>query len=189
MAVRLAREDSSLRRKDDARELPEIGDVVCGRRTATDLDVVVVPLQQSSVIEVQCLLCTVGRDIRGKADFQTTPRFACFLPRRSFFRFNAGSDKEKRSIQIRPHRASNEICELQITPGGFESVPLERCPGLKEFFKYLAIFRVLERDPLRFEARPSILRAKRPVRSLLVAKVYCDRHVIEDAGFALGTLE
>ena len=98
MAVRLAREDSSLRRKDDARELPEIGDVVCGRRTATDLDVVVVPLQQSSVIEVQCLLCTVGRDIRGKADFQTTPRFACFLPRRDFFRFNAGFDKEKRSI-------------------------------------------------------------------------------------------
>src|SRR6058998_1433965 len=98
MAVRLAREDSSLRRKDDARELPEIGDVVCGRRTATDVDVVVVPLQQSSVTEVQCLLCTVGRDIRGIADFQTTPRFACFLPRRDFFRFNAGSDKEKRSI-------------------------------------------------------------------------------------------
>src|SRR5437667_12165952 len=72
MAVWLAREDSSLRRKDDARELFEIGDVVCGRRTATDLDLVVVPLQQSSVTEVQCLLCTVGRDIRGKADFQTT---------------------------------------------------------------------------------------------------------------------
>ena len=78
---------------------------------------------------------------------------------------------------------------LQITPGGFESVPLERCPGLKEFFKNLAIFRVLERDPLRFEARPPIRRAEGPMRSSLVAKVYCDRHVIEDSGFALGTPE
>lgn len=38
----------------------------------------------------------------------------------------AASDKEKRSIQICPHRASNEICELQITPQGFESVSLKR---------------------------------------------------------------
>src|SRR5437899_12827604 len=63
MAVRLAREDSSLRRKDDARELTEIGDVLCGRRTATDLDVVVVPLPQCWVIEVQGLVLSVGRGI------------------------------------------------------------------------------------------------------------------------------
>src|SRR5207248_6209645 len=85
MAVRLAREDPPLRRKDDARELFEIGDVVCGPCTAADLDVVVMPRQQSLLIEVQCLLCTVGRDIRGKADLQTTPRFACFSPRLGFF--------------------------------------------------------------------------------------------------------
>ena len=47
----------------------------------------------------------------------------------------------------------------------------------------------LERDPLRFEAGSSIRRAEGPVRSLLVAKVDCDRHVIEDSGFALGTPE
>jgi hypothetical protein len=63
-------------------------------------DVVVVPLQQSLPIEIQCLLGTVGRDIRGKADFQTTPRFACFLPGLEFFRFNTGSGKEKRRIHI-----------------------------------------------------------------------------------------
>jgi hypothetical protein len=117
MAVRLAREDPVFRRKDDARELLEIGDVMCGRRTAADLHVVVVPLQQSLLIEVKRLLCTVCRDIRGEADFQTTPRFACFLPGRHFFGFNAGSGKEKWSIHIRPHRASSEVCELQITPG------------------------------------------------------------------------
>src|ERR1700682_2667160 len=104
MAVRLARQDPVLRRKDDAKELFEIGDVVCGRCTAADLDVVVVPLQQSLLIEAQRLLRTVGCDIRGKADFQTSPRFACFLPRLEFFRFYAGSDKKKWSIQIRPHR-------------------------------------------------------------------------------------
>jgi len=48
---------------------------------------------------------------------------------------------------------------------------------------------VLERDPLRFEARPSIRRAEGPVRSLLVAKVDCDRYVIEDSGFSFGTPE
>ena len=94
--------------------------------TAADLDVIVVPLQKSLLIEVQCLLCTVGRDIRGKADLQTTPRFACFMPRLDLFGFNAGSGKEKRSIQIRPHRASGEVCELQIAPPGFERVSLER---------------------------------------------------------------
>src|SRR5437899_12246524 len=109
LAVRLAWEDSPLRRKDDARELPQIGDVVCGRCTAADLDVVVVPLQQSLLIKVQSLLFTMSRDIGGKADFQTTPRFACFLPRLGFFRFNARSGKEKRSTQIRPHRASSEV--------------------------------------------------------------------------------
>jgi len=67
---------------------------------------------------------------------------------------------------------------------GLEGVSLERCAGLKEFFKHLAL-RVLERDPLRLEARPSIRRAEGPVRSLLVAKVDCDRHVIEDSGLAL----
>jgi hypothetical protein len=56
---------------------------------------------------------------------------------------------------------------------------------LKEFFNYLAA-RVLERHPLRFEARPSIRRAEGPVRNLLVAKVDCDRHVTENSGFALG---
>jgi hypothetical protein len=126
MCVRLAREDPVLRRKDDAKELLEIGDVVCGRCTAADLNVVVVPLQQSLVIEVKRLLRTVGRYIRGEADFQTTPRFACFLPGLDFFGFNAGSGKEKWSIHIRPHRASSEVCELQIAPGGLESVSPER---------------------------------------------------------------
>src|SRR5258707_358809 len=126
MAVRLETEDPMLHRKNDARELLKIGDVVRGPYTAADLDAVVVPLQQSFLIEVQRLLRTVGRDIRGKADLQTTPRFACFLPRLDFFGFNAGSGKEKRSIHIRPHRASSEVCELQIAPGGLESMSFER---------------------------------------------------------------
>ena len=41
-----------LRWKDDAKELLKIGDVVCGAYTAADLDVVVVPLQQSFLIEI-----------------------------------------------------------------------------------------------------------------------------------------
>jgi hypothetical protein len=59
---------------------------------------------------------------------------------------------------------------------------------LKEFFKYLTV-RVFERDPLRFEARPSIRRAEGPVRNLLVAKVDFDRHITEDARFTLDTPE
>jgi hypothetical protein len=51
-AVRLSREDSPLRRKDDAGELLEMGDVVGGRCAAADLDIVVMPLQQSPLIEV-----------------------------------------------------------------------------------------------------------------------------------------
>jgi hypothetical protein len=56
---------------------------------------------------------------------------------------------------------------------------------LEEFFNDLTVI-IFERNPLRFEARPSIRRAERPGRNLLVAKVDCDRHVSEDAGFALG---
>ena len=104
----------------------KIGDVVCGPYTTTDLDVVVVPLQQSLLIEVQGLLCTVGRYICGKADFQPTPRFTRFLPGLDFLGFNAGSGKEKRGIHISPHRAASEVCELQIGPGGLESVSIER---------------------------------------------------------------
>jgi len=49
---------------------------VSGWCTAADFDVVIVSLQQSLLIKVQCLLGTVGRDVRGKTDLQTTPRFA-----------------------------------------------------------------------------------------------------------------
>jgi hypothetical protein len=48
----IGEERSSFRRKDDARELLMTGDIVCGRRTTADLDVVIVPLQQSWLIEV-----------------------------------------------------------------------------------------------------------------------------------------
>jgi hypothetical protein len=57
---------------------------------------------------------------------------------------------------------------------------------LKEFFNYLTV-RVLDRDPLGLEARPSIRSAKGPVRNLLVATVDCDRHLVEDSDFAPGT--
>jgi hypothetical protein len=93
---------------------------------APALDVVVVPLQQSFLIEIWCLLCAVGRDIRGEGDSQTTPRFACFSPGVEFFRFNAWSGKEKRSIHIRLRGTSSEVGELQISPGGLESMSLER---------------------------------------------------------------
>ena len=65
---------------------------------------------------------------------------------------------------------------------------LERRPWLKEFFKYFTV-RVLDRDPLRFKARPSIGRAEGPVRNLFVAKVDFDRHIPEDARFTFGSPE
>ncbi len=188
MAVRLKTEDPMLCRKDDARELLDIGDVVCRPYVAADFHVVVVPLQQSLLIEVQRLLFAVSRDLRGKVHFETTPRFAGFLPRRDFFGLNARAGKEKRSVHIRPHRASHEVCELQIGPRGLESVPLERRPGLKELFKYVAVH-VLERNPLRFEARPSIWRAERPVRNSLATKIDFDRHITEDARLTLDSPE
>jgi hypothetical protein len=59
---------------------------------------------------------------------------------------------------------------------------------LKEFFKYFT-GRVLDRDPLGFEARPSIPRAEGPVGNLLVAKVDFECHVPENARLTLGTPE
>jgi len=188
MAVRLKTEDPMLRRKNDARELLDIGDVVRRSYVAADVHVVIVALQQSLLIEVQRLLCAVSRDLRGEVDFETTPRFAGFLPWRDFFGSNAGSGKEKRSVHIGLHRTSHEVCELQIGPRGLELVPVERRSGLREFFNHFTV-RVLERDPLRFEARPSIRRAERPMRNSLVVKVDFDRHVTEDARFALDTPE
>jgi hypothetical protein len=58
-----------LRRKHDAKELLEIGEVVRSGCTAANFYVVVVPFPQSRLIEVQYLLCAVGRDILRKADF------------------------------------------------------------------------------------------------------------------------
>ena len=52
--------------------------------------------------------------------------FACFLPRLDLFGFDARPDQEKRSVQIRPHRASGEVRELQIVPRGLQTVSLER---------------------------------------------------------------
>src|ERR1700736_821474 len=66
MSVRLETEDPMLHRKHDAKELFKIGHVVRGADTPDDFDAVVVPLQQSLLIEVQRLLCTVGCDIRGE---------------------------------------------------------------------------------------------------------------------------
>ena len=91
MAVRLETEDPMLRRKDNARDLLDIGDVVYGSYPSAYLDVVVVSPQHSFLIEVKCLLGAVGRDIHWKTDLQTTPRFTFFLPRLEFFRFNARS--------------------------------------------------------------------------------------------------
>src|SRR4029077_10723368 len=113
---------------------------------------------------------------------------ASFLPRRDFFGLNTGPGKEKRSIHVGQHRAPHEVSELQIGPRGLELVPLERRPGLKQFLNHITV-RVLERDPLRFEARPSIRRAERPVRNPLAAKVDFDRYVTEDAGLALDAPE
>src|SRR5258708_21760234 len=125
MAVRLASEDPVLCRKDDAGKLLEIGDVVCGRCAAADLDVVVVSLQQSLLIEVQCLFCTVRCDSGWESDLQATPRFASLLPRLDFFELNIPPGKKEGSIHIGPHRTSHEVCKLQISPRGLESVPLE----------------------------------------------------------------
>src|ERR1700728_83550 len=125
MAVRLKTEDPMLRRKDDARELLDIGDVVRRSYVAADVHVVIVALQQSLLIEVQRLLCAVGRDFCGKVDFETTPRFAGLLPWRDFFGLNAGSGKEKWGVHIGPHRASHEVCELQIGPRGLKFMPLK----------------------------------------------------------------
>src|SRR6266403_2123553 len=112
MTVRLETEDPMLRRKDNARDLLDIGDVVCGSYPSAYLDVVVVSPQQSFLIEVKCLFCAVGCNIHWKMDLQTTPRFFRFLPWLEFFRLDARSGQEKRSIQIRPHGASDEVCKL-----------------------------------------------------------------------------
>src|SRR5690348_18458488 len=78
MVVRLETKDPMLRRKDNARNFLDIGDVVGCTYVTADLDVVIVPLQQSLLIEVQCLLCTVRCDIGWESDLQATPRFASF---------------------------------------------------------------------------------------------------------------
>jgi hypothetical protein len=180
MVVRLETKDPMLRRKDNAGNSLDIGDVVGCTYVAADLDVVIMPLQQSLLIEVQCLLCTVRCDISWESDLQATPCFASFFPRLDFFGLNIRPGKEEGTVHIGPHRTSHEVRELQISPRGLERVPLERGSGVKEFFKYFT-GRVLDRDPFGFEARPSIRRTEGPVRNLLVAKVHFDRHVAENA--------
>jgi hypothetical protein len=58
------------RSKNDAKELLEIGDVVCGADAAADLDVVIVPLQQSLLTEAQCR-GTVGQRLvwQGRTEY------------------------------------------------------------------------------------------------------------------------
>src|ERR1700691_2756403 len=63
MAVRLEAEDLVLCRKDNARDFLNVRDVVYGSYSSAYFDMVVVALQQSLVIEVKRLLCTMGRDI------------------------------------------------------------------------------------------------------------------------------
>ncbi len=85
MSVRLSAEDSPFRREEDAGKLLVIVDVVCSSCGAIDFDIVVVPPQQSLPVEVESLFCAMRRDICGETNLQTTPRFACLLPRLHFF--------------------------------------------------------------------------------------------------------
>jgi hypothetical protein len=125
MAVGLETQDSVPHRKDDAKELSEIGGIVCGPNTTADLDVVVVPLQQSFPIEVQGLLCTVRRDPPGSglsddATFHPILARALFLPIQR--RVSLGKTEYSCTSTSRIQRSRRAA----IAPTGLESVSLER---------------------------------------------------------------
>src|SRR5258708_33037032 len=65
MAVRLETEDPMLHRKNDARELLKIGEVVRGPYTAHYLVAVIVHLLQSFRIAVTLLVVTLVRELHG----------------------------------------------------------------------------------------------------------------------------
>jgi hypothetical protein len=135
---------------------------MCGGRSPGDIDVVVVPLEETSSIEIERLLCRVSRNACGERDFQAPPGLSAFLPRLDFFCLHTAQGKEKRRIQIGPHRVSGEVRQLQAVPPGVEHVSLERLAGIESFLHDAAVAR-FDGDAVGLKGRVSIRLPERPM--------------------------
>src|SRR5688572_6260109 len=125
-------------------------------RSSRHVDLVVVPLEQALLIEVERLLGRMRRDVFRKGDFQAAPRLTVFLPRRcEFFRRHARQCKEKRRIHVGPHGIAGEVRELQAVPWSVELVTLKRLAWLRSFLHDATVTR-LNGDPVGSKRRVSI---------------------------------
>src|ERR1700733_3631515 len=88
--ISLAGEYASHGGKPDPRHIYIGVDIVRPRRASSDLEIVVVALDDSRLVEIQGLIGTVGRNAIGIADVQAPPAFAIFRPGRQFLGNHAG---------------------------------------------------------------------------------------------------
>jgi hypothetical protein len=74
-----------------------------------DLCCVIKAHQQSFRIEVEDLFTGMGRDVRGKKDFEASPGLVVFFPRIYFLNFKAFTEEQERDSKIIPDCISSEI--------------------------------------------------------------------------------
>src|SRR4029077_18570660 len=99
------------------------------------------PLEKALLVEVERLLSTMRRDAGRERNFQATPDVTVFGPRLDFFRRDARQGKQKRRIQVRPHRVAGEVRELKTVPRGVQNVSRERLARIDPFLHDVSVAR------------------------------------------------
>jgi hypothetical protein len=78
-------------RHDNSRDFFKRRHIVGSWSFSSNINVVVVAFEKTSLIKVEGLLSRVSGDICRKRDFQAAPGFPVFLPRLDFFGLNTSS--------------------------------------------------------------------------------------------------
>src|ERR1700741_1509952 len=97
------------------------------------------PLEKTLLVEVERLLGTMRRYAGRERDLQAAPDVTVFGPGLDFFGLDTRQGKQKRRIQVRPHRVASEVRELQTVPRGVQNVSRERLARIDPFLHDVAV--------------------------------------------------
>src|ERR1700686_3164143 len=112
-------------RRHDTAQLFVSRNIVCPGSSAENVNFIVVPSHQTVGPEVANLPAAMTGDIVREYHFQPTPDLAVLLPWIYLAGLEASVGVEKRLREVRPHRITAEIRDVQVIPRALLSVARE----------------------------------------------------------------